>query len=48
MQSRDEILTTFTEILVDSFEVAPEDITLEANLFADLDLDSLDAPIAPF
>ena len=30
-------------ILVDDFEIAPEKLTHEANLFEDLELDSIDA-----
>lgn len=43
MKSRDEIYNTLVEILVDDFEVESEDISLEANLYQDLDLDSIDA-----
>jgi len=43
MKSRDEIYNTLVEILVDDFEVESDDISLEANLYQDLDLDSIDA-----
>ncbi|WP_306602219.1 acyl carrier protein [Geothrix sp. 21YS21S-2] len=41
--TRDEILTQLRTILASSFDLAPERITLEAHLFTDLDLDSIDA-----
>ncbi|BDU71453.1 acyl carrier protein [Mesoterricola silvestris] len=41
--TRDEILAQLRTILANSFELAPERITLEAHLFTDLDLDSIDA-----
>ena len=37
------ILAKLKEFLVDLFEVPEEDITLEARLSEDLDLDSIDA-----
>ncbi len=37
------ILGKLKQFLVDLFEVPEEDITLEANLSEDLDLDSIDA-----
>ncbi|GGI90015.1 acyl carrier protein [Shewanella hanedai] len=43
MQSREQILEALTQILVDEFEIDAEDITLEASLYEDLDLDSIDA-----
>jgi len=43
MKSRNEIYNTLVEILVDDFEVESDDISLEANLYQDLDLDSIDA-----
>lgn len=43
MQTRDEIYQKLTSILVDEFEIEQEDISLEANLYQDLDLDSIDA-----
>ncbi|WP_299802725.1 acyl carrier protein [uncultured Shewanella sp.] len=43
MQSREQILEMLTQILVDEFEVDAEDITLEASLYEELDLDSIDA-----
>lgn len=43
MQSREEIYNTLFNIIKDDFEVEAEDISLEANLYEDLDLDSIDA-----
>ena len=43
MISKDDIFDKIKEVLVEEFEVAPDDVTLEANLFTDLELDSLDA-----
>jgi acyl carrier protein len=43
MQSRDEIFEILRGYLVDMFEVPPENITLDARLYEDLDLDSIDA-----
>lgn len=43
MQTKDEIFVTLKDLLVDEFEVHAEDITLEANLYEELDLDSIDA-----
>ncbi len=38
-----EIETAVRDILVKDFEVDPAELTLETNLFTDLDLDSIDA-----
>tara|TARA_R110000744_G_scaffold1965_6_gene7674 strand:+ start:5141 stop:5389 length:249 start_codon:yes stop_codon:yes gene_type:complete len=43
MQSREEVFSTLVEIIRDDFEVDEADILLEANLYEDLDLDSIDA-----
>ncbi|GIU33447.1 acyl carrier protein [Shewanella schlegeliana] len=43
MQSREQILEMLTQILVEEFEIDAEDITLEASLYEELDLDSIDA-----
>jgi len=43
MQSREEIYNALFQIIRDDFEVDGEDICLEANLYEDLDLDSIDA-----
>ena len=37
-----ELIHTVNEILADSFEIAPESLTPQAEIFADLGLDSLD------
>lgn len=42
MQQQD-IYQEVSELLVKLFEVSPEDITPEARLYEDLDLDSIDA-----
>ncbi len=41
--TRDEILQRIVEILADSFELDPGEITPESTLYEDLDLDSIDA-----
>ena len=41
--SQEEIFEKLKTILVDDFEISPEKLTLEANLFEDLELDSIDA-----
>ena len=41
--TRDEILNKLKEILVDDFEISENLITPDANLFDDLELDSIDA-----
>ena len=41
--SQEEIFEKLKTILVDDFEIAPEKLTLNANLFEDLELDSIDA-----
>jgi len=41
--SKDDIFNKIKEVLVDEFEVDAENVTLDANLFTDLELDSLDA-----
>ena len=38
-----EIIEKMTEVLVEQFEVEPDEVRPEANFFSDLDLDSLDA-----
>ncbi|WP_076415224.1 acyl carrier protein [Shewanella sp. UCD-KL12] len=43
MQSREDILEVLTRILVDEFEIDEDDISLEASLYQELDLDSIDA-----
>lgn len=41
--THDEILNKLTEILVEDFEIDADLINPEANLFDDLELDSIDA-----
>lgn len=41
--SKDEILVQLKKILNELFEIPDEDITLDAQLYDDLDLDSIDA-----
>ncbi len=43
MQNRDEIFASLRDTLVELFELAPEQITLDANLYEDLEIDSIDA-----
>lgn len=43
IKSREEILAYLQGVLVDLFELKPEQIVLEANLYEDLDIDSIDA-----
>lgn len=38
-----QILEELKAVLADNFEIDPARVTLDANLFADLDLDSIDA-----
>ena len=41
--TKDEIFLKLRDVLVASFQLDPAQITLEAHLFTDLDLDSIDA-----
>ena len=41
--TRDEIYAKLSEILVEEFEIAEDMVKPDANLFEDLDLDSIDA-----
>ncbi len=41
--TREDILKELTSILVEDFEIDEKQITPEADLFQDLDLDSIDA-----
>ena len=43
MQTRDDIFNTLRDALVELFELAPERVTLDANLYQDLEIDSADA-----
>jgi acyl carrier protein len=42
-QSREEVLSKLTDYLEELFEVPRHKVTLDANLYEDLDLDSIDA-----
>lgn len=42
-KNTEQILEALTQILVDEFEIDAEDITPEASLYQELDLDSIDA-----
>ena len=41
--SRDEVLSLIRDVMVRLFELPPEDITPDARLVEDLELDSIDA-----
>lgn len=43
MQSREDIFETLRSSMVELFELEPERVTLEANLYQDLEIDSIDA-----
>jgi acyl carrier protein len=43
VKSREEILEYLREVLVELFELKPEQVVPEANLYQDLDIDSIDA-----
>lgn len=43
MMTKEEILDRLREVLVATFQLDPATVTSEANLFTDLDLDSIDA-----
>ena len=43
MQSREAILVTLRDALVELFELEPERVTPTANLYTDLEIDSIDA-----
>lgn len=43
MQSREEIFVTLRSALVELFELEAERVTLDANLYEDLEIDSIDA-----
>jgi acyl carrier protein len=42
-KSRDEIFEYLRDVLVELFELKPEQIVPEANLYTELDIDSIDA-----
>ncbi|MDQ8024142.1 MAG: acyl carrier protein [Moraxellaceae bacterium] len=41
--NQQEIFNTISRALQETFEIAPERITMEAKLYEDLDIDSIDA-----
>lgn len=43
MHSQEEIFQHLKNVLVELFEIEPEKITMEASLYKDLDIDSIDA-----
>lgn len=43
MQNREEIFATLRDALVELFELEPARITPDANLYQDLEIDSIDA-----
>lgn len=43
MQTREEIFATLRDALVELFELDAERVTLQANLYEDLEIDSIDA-----
>ncbi|PMY43678.1 acyl carrier protein [Pseudomonas sp. GW456-L14] len=43
MQTRDDIFNTLRDALVELFELEPERVNLESNLYQDLEIDSIDA-----
>ena len=43
MKNRDEILQLIRDIMQEMFEIEANEVTLEANLYKDLDFDSIDA-----
>jgi acyl carrier protein len=43
MKTREEILATIKDIMVEMFEMDEQAITLKARLYEDLDFDSIDA-----
>ncbi|MGN2432365.1 acyl carrier protein [Pseudomonas syringae] len=43
MQTREDIFDILRTAMVELFELEPERVTLEANLYQDLEIDSIDA-----
>ncbi len=43
MNNRDEIFQKIVTVFEDLFEIDPKEITLESNLYEELDIDSIDA-----
>ncbi len=43
MQNKEDVFNEIKNVLVELFEIDAEDITMQAKLYEDLDLDSIDA-----
>ncbi|MDO3664459.1 acyl carrier protein [Acinetobacter higginsii] len=43
MLTQEQVLTKLREWMQDLFEIEPDDIQLDSNLYEDLDVDSIDA-----
>ena len=43
MQSKEEVFATIRTLMVDMFELDEASVTLDAHLYDDLDIDSIDA-----
>jgi len=43
MQTRDDIFNTLRDALVELFELDPARVSLDSNLYQDLEIDSIDA-----
>ena len=43
MQTREDIFVALKQWMVDLFEIDPDKITMDAHLYEDLDIDSIDA-----
>ncbi|WMD22883.1 acyl carrier protein [Achromobacter seleniivolatilans] len=43
MHTREDIFNTLRDALVELFEIEPERVTPQANLYTDLEIDSIDA-----
>ena len=43
MQTREDIFVALKQWMVDLFEIDPAKITMDAHLYEDLDIDSIDA-----
>jgi len=43
LATQEEVYSKIKSVLMDEFEVEEDDISMEVNLFTDLELDSLDA-----
>ena len=43
MKTQEDIYQMLQDVLIEEFEIEASDISLDANLYTDLDLDSIDA-----